>query len=66
MPPIARIIATEYPRTKTLGDRGFLEILSKKLGYKLNFRSKGRPKKECVPKYPHALAAPTWIDLNHL
>ena len=35
---------------KPLGDRGFLEMLSKKLGYKLNFRSKGRPKKGCVPK----------------
>jgi len=31
---------------KPLGDRGFLEMLSKKLGYKLNFRSKGRPKKD--------------------
>ena len=30
--------------------RGFLEMLSKKLGYKPNFRSKGRPKKGCVPK----------------
>ena len=34
---------------KPLGDRGFLEMLSKKLGYKLNFRSKGRPKKGMCP-----------------
>jgi len=30
---------------KPLGDRGFLEMLTKKLGYKSNFRSKGRSKK---------------------
>ena len=31
---------------KPLGDRGFLEMLPKKLGYKLNFISKGRPKRD--------------------
>ncbi|MDE1889976.1 MAG: hypothetical protein KGJ87_07960 [Planctomycetota bacterium] len=34
---------------KPLVDRGFLEMLSKKLGYKLNFRSKGRPTKGMCP-----------------
>ena len=38
---------------KPLGDRGFLEMLSKKLGYKLNFRFEGRAKKGCVPKHYH-------------
>jgi hypothetical protein len=30
---------------KPLENRGFLEMLSKKLGYKLSLRSKDRPKK---------------------
>ena len=34
---------------KPLGDRGFLEILSKKLGRNLGFRHKGRPKKGMCP-----------------
>ena len=33
---------------KPLGDRGFLETLSKKLGFNLAFRPKGRPKKRDV------------------
>ena len=43
---------------KSFGDRGFLEMLSKKLGYKLNFRSKGRPKTGCVSNSPHSAALP--------
>ena len=31
---------------RPLGNREFLEMLSQKLGYKLNFRSKGRSKKD--------------------
>ena len=34
---------------KPLGDRGFLKMLSKKLGYKLTFRSKSRAKKGKCP-----------------
>ncbi|MDO8139877.1 MAG: hypothetical protein Q6358_00120 [Candidatus Brocadiales bacterium] len=34
---------------KPRGDRRFLEMPSKKLGYKLNFRSKGRQKKGICP-----------------
>ncbi|ODS34744.1 MAG: hypothetical protein SCARUB_00004 [Candidatus Scalindua rubra] len=34
---------------KPLGDRGFLEILSKKLSCNLDFRPKGRPKKGMCP-----------------
>jgi hypothetical protein len=35
---------------KPLEDRGFLEMLFKKLGYKLSFRSMDRLKKGSVPK----------------
>ena len=34
---------------KPPGDRGFLEMFSKKLGYNLNFRSKGISKKGMCP-----------------
>ena len=47
------VIGKQTRLGKPLGDRGFLEMLPKKLGYKLNFISKGRPKKGCVPKYPY-------------
>jgi len=39
------VIGKQTRLGKPLGDRGFLETLPKKLGYKLNFRCKGRPKK---------------------
>jgi len=41
------VIRKQTRLDKPLGDRGLLEMLSKKLGYKLNFRYKGRPKKGC-------------------
>ena len=44
------VIRKQTRLDKHLRDRGLLEMLSKKLGYKLNFRYKGRPKKGCVPK----------------
>jgi len=43
------VIRKQTRLDKPLRDRGLLEMLSKKLGYKLNFRYKGRPKKGCVP-----------------
>ena len=43
------VIRKQTRLDKSLGDRGFLEMLSKKLGYKLNFRCKGRPKKGMCP-----------------
>jgi hypothetical protein len=43
------VIGKQTRLGKPLGDRGFLEMLSKKLGYKLNFRSKGIPKKGMCP-----------------
>ena len=42
------VIRKQIRLGKPLGDRGFLEMLSKKLGYKLNFRCKGIPKKRDV------------------
>ena len=41
------VIRKQTRLDKPLRDRGLLEMLSKKLGYKLNFRYKGRPKKGC-------------------
>ena len=45
------IIRKQTRLGKPLGDKGFLEMLSEKLGYKLNFRPKGSPPpKGRVPK----------------
>jgi hypothetical protein len=39
------VIRKQTRLDKPLEDRGFLEMLFKKLGYKLSFRSMDRPKK---------------------
>ena len=49
------VIRKQIRLGKPLGDRGFLEMISKKLGYKLYFRSKGRSKTGYVPKYSQEL-----------
>ena len=43
------IIRKQTRLGKPLEDKGFLEMLSEKLGYKLNFRPKGRPPQGMCP-----------------